>query len=123
MPDKMRRFTSWNVKYDTQRIKDTIDAMRPDMHARYQAAMARMLVVDTKVKQVLNVNKVSTILYVPYLSFARQIWKLSREQDIAGDSLQLAARVLRDKWHARNLDADVLVEVQKAVFSVQEDKA
>jgi hypothetical protein len=60
---------------------------------------------------------------VPYLSFARQIWKLSREQDIAGDSLQLAARVLRDKWHARNLDADVLVEVQKAVFSVQEDKA
>ena len=67
MPDKMKRFTSWNVKYDTQRIKDTIDAMRPDMQARYQAAMARMLVVDTKVKQVLNVNKVSTILYVPYL--------------------------------------------------------
>ena len=121
MPDKMKRFTSWKVKYNTERIKATLDEMRPDMQARYQAAMVSMLAIDTKVKQTLNVHAVSTIQYVPYLSFGRQIWKLSRQQDISGESLQLAARVLRDKWRARGLDADILLDVQKNVFSVQEE--
>jgi len=119
MSDKMKRFTSWNVKYNTERIKATLDAMRPDMQARYQAAMTEMLANDTKVKQVLNGKSVSTILYVPYLSFGRQLWKLSREQDIAGDSLELAAQALRLKWKARGLDEDVLLAVQKEVCSVQ----
>jgi hypothetical protein len=85
-----------------------------------RAAMAAMLVIDTKVKQVLNQHGVSTILYVPYLSFGRQLYKLSRQQDISGESLQLAAKVLRDKWHARGLDPDILLAVQKGVFSVGE---
>ena len=48
---------------------------------------------------------------------------LSRQQDISGESLQLAARVLRDKWKARGLDMDILLDVQKNVFSVQEGEA
>jgi hypothetical protein len=119
MPDKMKRFTSWNAKYNTERIKATLDEMRPDMQARYQAAMTAMFANDMKVKQVLNGKSVSTILYVPYLSFGRQLWKLSREQDIAGDSLQLAAEALRLKWKARGLNEDVLLAVQKEVCSVQ----
>jgi len=54
MPDKMKRFTSWNVKYNTERIKSTLDEMRPDMQARYQAAMTAMMANDIKVKGVLN---------------------------------------------------------------------
>ena len=119
MPDKLKRFTSWNVKYNTGRIKATLDEMRPDMQARYQAAMTAMFANDMKVKQVLNGKSVSTILYVPYLSFGRQLWKLSREQDIAGDSLQLAAEALRLKWKARGLDEDVLLAIQQEVCSVQ----
>ena len=121
MMDPAKRIANWNVKYNTERIKATLDAMRPDMQARYQAAMVAMMAIDTKVKQTLNVHAVSTILYVPYLSFGRQIWKLSRQQDISGESLQLAARVLRDKWKARGLDMDILLDVQKNVFSVQEE--
>ena len=119
MPDKMKRFTSWNVKYNTERIKATLDAMRPDMQARYQAAMTAMLANDTNVKQVLNGKSVSTILYVPYLSFGRQLWKYTREQDIDGHSLQLAAEVLRNKWKARGLDEEVLLAIQREVCSVQ----
>jgi hypothetical protein len=119
MPDKMKRFTSWNVKYNTERIKATLDDMRNDMQARYQAAMTAMLANDIKVKGVLNGKGVSTILYVPYLSFGRQLWKLTREQDIAGDSLQLAAQVLRLKWKGRGLDEDVLLAIQREVCSVQ----
>ncbi len=119
MPDKLRRFTSWNAKYNTDRIKATLDSMRPDMQARYQASMEAVMVNDTMVRQVLNGKGVSTILYVPYLSFGRQLWKLSREQNIAGDSLQLAAQALRLKWKARGLDEDVLLAVQQQICSVQ----
>jgi hypothetical protein len=122
MADKMKRFTSWSAKYNTERIKSTLDAMRPDMEARYKAAMVSLLAVDTKIKQVLNSAEVSTILYVPYLSFGRQLWKLSRQQDISGESLQMAATVLREKWRARGLDPDVLLAVQKGVFAIQESE-
>ena len=47
-------------------------------------------------------------------------WSLSRQKDISGESLQLAAKVLRDKWKARCLDMGILLDVQKNVFSVQE---
>lgn len=47
--------------------------------------------------------------------------KLSRQQDVSGESLQLAAKVLRDKWRARGPDADILLDVQKSVFRVQEE--
>jgi hypothetical protein len=119
MSDKLKRFTSWNVKYNTERIKATLDDMRPDMQARYQAAMTRMFANDMKVKGVLNGKGVSTILYVPYLSFGRQLWKLTREQDIGGDSLQLAAEALRLKWKARGLDEEVLLAIQREVCTVQ----
>jgi hypothetical protein len=92
------------------------------MEARYKAAMASLLAVDIKIKQVLNAEEVSTILYVPYLSFGRQLWKLSRQQDISGESLQMAATVLREKWRARGLDPDVLLAVQKGVFAIQESE-
>jgi hypothetical protein len=121
--DKLRRFSSWKAKYNTERIKATLDDMRPDMERRYIEAMTRLLIVDTKVKQALNSEEVSTILYVPYLSFGRQLWKLSRQQDISGESLQMAATVLREKWRARGLDADVLLAVQKNVFAIQESEA
>jgi hypothetical protein len=81
--------------------------------------MTAMLANDTKVKQVLNGKSVSTILYVPYLSFGRQLWKYTREQDIDGHSLQLAAEVLRNKWKARGLDEEVLLAIQREVCSVQ----
>lgn len=119
MPDKMKRFTSWSAKYNTERIKATLDDMRNDMQARYKAAITEMLAIDTRVKQVLNGKGVSAILYVPYLSFGRQLWKLSREQEIAGDSLQLAAEVLRNKWKARGLVEDVLPAIQQEVCGVQ----
>ena len=122
MSDKMRRFTSWNAKYDTDRIKTTLDAMRPDMKARYDAAMTEVMANDTTVRQVLNDKGVSTILFVPYLNFGRQLWKSSREQNIAGESLQLAAEALRLKWKAKGLDEGVLSAIQAQICSVRPEE-
>ena len=92
------------------------DGPRPSTRCRRATCLGEN---SARAAQVLDGESVSTILYVPYLGFGRQLWKLSREQDIAGDSLQLAAEALRLKWKARGLDDEVLLAIQREVCSVQ----
>jgi hypothetical protein len=55
---------------------------------------------------------------VPYLSYARQLYKLSRQQGISGESFALVAEVLLEKWAARGLDSAVLARIRAEVFDV-----
>ena len=61
-----------------------------------------------------------TIYYVPYLNYARQLYKLSRQQGISGESFALGAQVLLDKWSARGLDSAVLARIRTEVFDIVE---
>jgi hypothetical protein len=74
--------------------------------------------METKTRQTLNAAGVHTIMYVPYLSYARQLYKLSRQQGISGESFALVSKVLLDKWAARGLDAAVLARIRTEVFDV-----
>jgi hypothetical protein len=58
--------------------------------------------------------------YVPYLNFGRQLYKLSRQQGISGESFAMAAQVLLDKWAARGCDPKVLAKIRKDVFDIAE---
>ena len=120
MTDPAKRAARWKAKYNTERIKGTLDDLKEDMAARYEAAVADLVAMELKVKEVLNQCGVSTAMYVPYLNFGRQLYKLSRQQHISGESYAMAAKVLLDKWHARGCDADVLAKVRSKVFDVGE---
>jgi hypothetical protein len=122
MEDPKRRADKWRAKFDTERVKQTLDGMREGMAARYQAAAARLVAMELEVKQVLDQEGVQTILYVPYLNFGRQLYKLSNQQNISGESFAMAAKVLLDKWAARGLDPDVLANVRTKVFYIGEPK-
>jgi len=106
------------VKYNTERVKATIDDLRPAMTERYQAAVAQLYAMEMKVKETLNAHGVSTILIVPYLNYGRQLYKLSRQQFISGETMRLAAKVLLDKWTARGLDPAVLSAIRAEVFDI-----
>lgn len=82
--------------------------------------MTAVCIMEEKVKQTLDAQGVHTSFYVPYLDFARQLFKLSRQQAISGDSLALAAKVLLDKWVARGADVSVLAAIRSEVFNVSE---
>jgi hypothetical protein len=56
------------------------------------------------------------------LNFGRQLYKLSREQGISGESFAMAAQVLLDKWAARGCDPKVLAKIRKDVFDIAEPK-
>ena len=116
MTDPNQRLTAWQTKTDTGRMKETLDALRPEMLEHYKAAVASLCEMETKARQTLNAAGVHTIMYVPYLSYARQLYKLSRQQGISGESFALVSEVLLDKWAARGLDPDVLAAIRTQVF-------
>ena len=116
MTDPNQRLTAWQIKTDTGRMKATLDSLRPEMLEHYKAAVANLCEMETKARQTLNAAGVHTIMYVPYLSYARQLYKLSRQQGISGESFALVAKVLLDKWAARGLDSAVLARMRTEVF-------
>lgn len=54
----------------------------------------------------------------PYLNYARQLFKLSRKRNIAGDSMALEAKALLDKWAARDLKPEVLAAIRSQVLDI-----
>lgn len=120
MSDPVRRVQRWMKKYSAQRTKDTIDLIHEDMAQRYAAATADLAAMETKVRTVLNQSGVHTTHYIPYLNYARQLYKLSRKRNIAGNSFAIEAKVLLDKWVARDLRADVLATIRSEVFDIGE---
>jgi hypothetical protein len=122
MSDPMKRAERWKAKYNVERVKDTLNDIREDMGKRYEAAIAEVCIMEAKVKEVINAAGISTVLYVSYLNFGRQLYKLTRKQNITGESFAMAAQVLLDKWSARGCDPKVLATIRKEVFNIDAPK-
>ena len=122
MADPVKSTARWKAKYNVERVKDTLNDLREDMAIRYEVAMTELSVMEGKVKEVINAYGVSTSQYVPYLNFGRQLYKLSRQQHISGESFAMAAQVLLDKWKARGCDPKVLAKIRTDVFDVAAPK-
>jgi len=118
MSDPVKRILAWEAKFNTERVKQTLDAQLERMRERYCAATVELCAMEHKTKQVLDLSGIHTVLYVPYLDFARQLFRLSRVQTISGNSAAKAAQVLLDKWSARGLDPAVLASIRTQVFDI-----
>ena len=115
--DPTRRIAKWNAKFNTERIKATLDDMRPTMLQNVTAVFPLITAMELQVKQVCDSAGVATIQYPFYLNFGRELWALSRK-DISGESLALEAAVLVTKWTARGLTQPVLQAIRTDVFNV-----
>ena len=54
MSDVTRRIARWQAKCTPERTKATLDSIREDMRARYEAATVALSAMETEVKQTLN---------------------------------------------------------------------
>jgi len=117
MIDPTKRIAKWNVKYNTERIKATLDAMRPDMLANVTAVTPMITAMELQVKQVCDGAGVTVIQIPFYLNFGRELWALSRKE-ISGETLAIEAATLIAKWVARGLTQSVLYSIRTDVFNV-----
>ncbi|MCX6844711.1 MAG: hypothetical protein NTX53_20810 [candidate division WOR-3 bacterium] len=116
MSDVTRRIDRWKAKYSPELAKATCDRIYEDMVRRYEDSVVALCETEAKTRQVLNALGISTCMYVPYLSYARELFKLARQRGITGTSFAMAAKVLADKWQARDLDPVALETILKQVF-------
>ena len=74
--DPAARIAKWNTKYNTTRIKDTLDELRPAMLQKVTAVFPMITAMELQVKQVLDGAGVPTRDYPSYLAFGRSLWAL-----------------------------------------------
>ena len=90
---------------------------QPAVMARVQASMDGLHAVETDARTVLCTAGVPPMLFVFYLDYARELWKLTNR--VSGDSAAVEAAALAAKWVARGLSADILRRVAYEVFSIR----
>jgi hypothetical protein len=115
--DPAKRIANWNAKYNTERIKATLDDKRPGMLASVTAVYPMITAMELQVKQVCDGAGVKTIQLPFYLNFGREIWALSRKE-ISGETLAIEVATLIAKWTSRGLTAAVLQGIRTDVFNV-----
>ena len=112
-----QRIAKWNAKFNTERIKGTLDDSRERMYTNVQAVFPQITSMEEQVKQVLDSSGISTSFYGLYLDFGRQMWSLER-RGVSGDSLAKEAATLIGKWVSRGLTAAILETIRSQVFNV-----
>ena len=115
--DPSKRIANWDAKFNTERIKSTLDDLRPAMLSHVQAVFPLIASMETQVKQTLDGEGVSITDYPFYLDFGREVWHLQRIE-VSGESLAQEVALLIAKWVARGLDQTVLEKVRTDVFNV-----
>ena len=117
MADVTKRIAKWNAKFDTTRIKATLDDLRPSMAAHVAAVFPQVAEMETQVKQTLDALGLPTIQYPFYLNFGRELFAMTRK-GISGETAAIAAQTLVDKWVARGLVQSALEAVRTQVFNI-----
>jgi len=115
--DPAARIAKWNTKYNTTRIKDTLDELRPAMLQKVTAVFPMITAMELQVKQVCDGAGVPTRDYPSYLAFGRSLWALGRKE-ISGESAAREAAVQIAKWKARGLTEAVLQAIRTDVFNI-----
>jgi len=115
--DPTKRIAKWDAKFKTDRVKATLDDLRPDMLSHVQAVFPLIASMEGQVKQVLDSAGVPITDYPWYLDFGRELWRLQKNE-VSGESLAQEAATLIAKWVARGLTQAVLQAIRTDVFNV-----
>jgi hypothetical protein len=102
----------------TAAIKTKVDKKRPDMLARMGAQTTAIVSMESQVKQVLDGLGLPVIQYPFYLCYGRELWHITHQTEMSGESAAVDAQVLLDKWVARGLVQSALEKIRKDVFNI-----
>jgi hypothetical protein len=107
------RIAKWKAKYETS-SKGKRRKLRPETEEKIKIAFTKLVALENALKDILNETGVSTTMYVPYLSFGREINGLTRRH--SGDELNKAIESVMAKWLGRKLDKAILEKIKKRVL-------
>ena len=112
-----QRIAKWDAKFNTERIKAVLDDSRERMFTNVQAVFPAIESMEAQVKQVLDMQGISTSTYANYLNFGREVWHL-KDNGVSGDSLIFEVNVILMKYVARGFSQVILETIRTQVFDV-----
>jgi len=104
---------------DTEHTAKQLELAKADMASAYEQSQVYAEKMELLVREILGRNGVPTIAYPGYLNFARQIGKIAGR--FQGDSFTNEAKILVDKWTARQLVTKILETILYEVFSAKKE--
>lgn len=115
------RLENYDLKFDSEVIKQQTDRRRARMLAKQQEAQTLLCALETRCKEVLGTMGVQPHLYIAYLNFCREVWKKTRR--FTGRTLEQEAMVIQGKWEARELNPEVMDRLRHEVFTLKDPAA
>jgi hypothetical protein len=121
MPGRFRSNVDRQFAYETktkpERVKQTNDDMRMatvQNHANRQSELASY---EVQAKAAIDTTGVSSILYIAYLNYCREIWK--KANTYGGEVLKRETEAIIAKWKVRDLDETILKRLRFELINVQ----
>ena len=114
------RIYNYDLKYNTETIKQQLDKRRERMLAKQTEAQVALADLEDRAKVVLGAQGAPTYAYPAYLNYCRELWKKARK--FHDQTLAKEAIVLQDKWTARELKKGILEVLRKEVFGIMDPR-
>ena len=113
----IRRMKKFEANYDPDSIRQSIERQRDGILEQQAVKQAELEKVENLTKLLISDEGVPSALFVPYLNFARQIWKI--QNTFSSETLKIEADIMLYKWTRRGLDEDILKRIRKEIFTLE----
>jgi hypothetical protein len=113
----LRRMQKLEANYDPDAIRDSLERQRESILEQQKTKQAELEKIENLTKLLIGDESVLSTLYVSYLNFARQIWKLKNTYN--SGTLKIEADIMIYKWTRRGLDEAILKRIRNEIFTLQ----
>jgi hypothetical protein len=110
----MKKF---EANYDPDAIRQSIERQRDSIIEQQAQKQAELEKVDNMTKLILGDESVPSAMYISYLNYARQIWKI--KNTYTSGTLKIEAEIMLDKWTKRGLNQNILKRIRKEIFTLE----
>jgi len=113
----IRRMKKFEANYDPDSIKQSLAKQRDSIIEQQAVKQAQLEKVDNMTKLILGEETAPSALYLSYLNFARQVWKISNT--FSAGTLKVEVDIALYKWTRRGLNEDILKRIRNEIFTLE----
>ncbi len=114
----IRRMQKLNANFDPDAIRDSLMRQRDSILEQQAVKQAELEKIENMTKLLISDEGVGSALFVSYLNYARQIWKI--KNTFTSKTLKIEADIMLYKWVRRGLDENILKRIRNQIFTLDE---
>ncbi len=113
----IRRMKKFEANYDPDAIRQSLERQRDGIIEQQTAKQAELEKVDNLTKLIIGEESVPSALYLSYLNFARQTWKI--KNTYTSGTLKIETDIALYKWTRRGLNEEILKRIRNEIFTIE----